>query len=52
MPEKKASRLTRARIDPSRLLREVADPRAGAVVLFLGTARNNSEAGGVEQLEY
>ena len=40
-------------IDPSALLVEVGDPSAGAVVLFLGTARNHSEGKtGVTHLEY
>ena len=40
-------------IDPSALLAEVGDPSAGAVVLFLGTARNHSEGKtGVTHLEY
>jgi molybdopterin synthase catalytic subunit len=30
----------------------VGDSGAGAVVLFLGTVRDNSEAGGVERIEY
>ena len=40
-------------IDPSALLAEVGDPSAGAVVLFLGTARNHSDGKtGVTHLEY
>ena len=40
-------------IDPSALLAEVGDPSAGAVVLFLGTARDHSEGKtGVTHLEY
>ena len=40
-------------IDPSALLTEVGDPSAGAVVLFLGTARDHSEGKtGVTHLEY
>jgi molybdopterin synthase catalytic subunit len=46
------SRLTRARIDPAKLLRSAGDPGAGATVLFLGTVRDNSEAGSVEKIEY
>jgi molybdopterin synthase catalytic subunit len=45
-------RLTRKRIDPVELLESVSDPGAGAVVLFLGTVRNNSEAGKVEKIDY
>ncbi|HSL24639.1 MAG TPA: molybdenum cofactor biosynthesis protein MoaE [Acidimicrobiia bacterium] len=41
------------RIDPAALLAEVANPEAGAVVLFLGTARNHSEGKlGITHLEY
>ena len=47
-----ATRLTRERIDPAKLLRTVRDPGAGATVLFLGTVRDNSEAGSVERIEY
>jgi molybdopterin synthase catalytic subunit len=40
-------------LDPTSLLAEVGDPSAGAVVLFLGTARNHSEGKtGVTHLEY
>ena len=40
-------------IDPGALLAEVGDPSAGAVVLFLGTARDHSEGRtGVTHLEY
>lgn len=40
-------------IDPERLLSEVGDPSAGAVVLFLGTARDHSEGKrGITHLEY
>lgn len=46
------TRLTRRRIDPSRVLRSVGDPGAGAVVLFLGTVRDNSDAGAVKGIEY
>jgi molybdopterin synthase catalytic subunit len=46
------ARLTRRRIDPARVLRSVGDPGAGAVVLFLGTVRDNSEAGKVDRMEY
>jgi len=47
-----AIRLTRGKIDPSRVLESVADRGAGAVVLFLGTVRDNSEAGSVDRIEY
>ena len=52
MPRRKEERLTRGVIDPSAMLKSVADPGAGAVVLFLGTVRDNSEAGSVERIEY
>jgi molybdopterin synthase catalytic subunit len=40
-------------IDPAKLLAEVGDPGAGAVVLFLGTARNHSQGKlGITHLEY
>lgn len=47
-----SSRLTRRPIEPSNVLRSMGDPGAGAVVLFLGTVRDNSKAGTVERLEY
>lgn len=52
MPARKQARLTRGVIDPSEVLRSVADPGSGAAVLFLGTVRDNSEAGSVERIEY
>jgi molybdopterin synthase catalytic subunit len=40
-------------LDPGALLAEVGDPSAGAVVLFLGTARDHSDGKtGVTHLEY
>lgn len=40
-------------LDPQRLLFEVVDSTAGAVVLFLGTARDHSEEkDGITHLEY
>ncbi len=51
MPER-AAKLTRDEIDPSKVVRSVGHPGAGAVVLFLGTVRDNSEAGSVERIEY
>ena len=48
----KNSRLTRQKIDPLTVLGEVGDSGAGAVVLFLGTVRDKSEAGEVVTLEY
>jgi molybdopterin synthase catalytic subunit len=52
LPSRKAARLTRDVIDPSEMVRSVGDAGAGAVVLFLGTVRDNSEAGSVERIEY
>jgi molybdopterin synthase catalytic subunit len=52
LPERKQARLTTEVIEPSEVLASVADPGAGAVVLFLGTVRDNSEAGSVERIEY
>jgi molybdopterin synthase catalytic subunit len=48
----KAKRLTKSKIDPSKVLKAVGNPGAGAVVLFLGTVRDNSEAGEVDRIEY
>ena len=45
-------RITRKRIDPASVMRSVADDGAGAVVLFLGTVRENSEAGNVDRMAY
>lgn len=45
-------RVTRTPIDPARVLRSVADPSAGGVVIFLGTVRNRSEGKEVVGLEY
>lgn len=40
-------------IDPAALLAEVARPTAGAIVLFLGTARDHSgDRAGITDLEY
>jgi molybdopterin synthase catalytic subunit len=40
-------------INPSALLAEVGDPSAGAVILFVGTARDHSEGKtGITHLEY
>jgi molybdopterin synthase catalytic subunit len=49
---RKASRLTRDNIDASKLLKSVGDDGAGAIVLFLGVVRDNSDAGGVESMVY
>lgn len=45
-------RLTRERIDPEKVLASVADEGAGAVVLFLGTVRDNSDGRRVVGIEY
>jgi molybdopterin converting factor subunit 1 len=45
-------RVTTDRIDPNELLAAVANPTAGAIVLFHGVARNNSEGRRVIALEY
>jgi len=45
-------RLTKEPIQAARMLGEVGDPGAGAVVLFLGTVRDMSEVGRVQMLEY
>ena len=44
--------ITAAPIDPTRLLAAVADPAAGASVLFLGTTRNENAGRRVTRLEY
>jgi molybdopterin synthase catalytic subunit/molybdopterin converting factor small subunit len=44
--------LTRSQIDLQRLIAEVADPLAGAVVLFTGTVRDLSRGRSVKFLEY
>jgi molybdopterin synthase catalytic subunit len=45
-------RLADAPLDPSVALSFVADPAAGATVLFLGTVRDHSAAGDVTLLTY
>jgi molybdopterin synthase catalytic subunit len=42
----------RRRIDLARLTRAVRDPRAGAVVTFVGTTRNENAGRRVTRLEY
>jgi molybdopterin synthase catalytic subunit len=44
--------ITRSPIPVARLLRAVADPGAGAVVVFLGTTRNRNVGRRVIRLEY
>jgi molybdopterin synthase catalytic subunit len=45
-------RLTAEPIVIDELLAAVSDPKAGAVVLFIGTTRDNNEGRQVERLEY
>jgi len=45
-------RVGRGRISAERLVRAVRDPKAGAVVLFLGTTRVHNEGRRVVRLEY
>jgi molybdopterin synthase catalytic subunit len=45
-------RLTADVIEPSDAMASVADPAAGGVVLFSGTVRDHSDAGGVTGLDY
>ena len=44
--------LTREPIDLNELMKEVIDPKAGAIVTFLGTTRNHSQGKEVKYLEY
>ena len=46
------TKLTRGKIDPAKATKEVEDPAAGGIVVFLGTVRNHSEYGRVDGLEY
>jgi molybdopterin synthase catalytic subunit len=45
-------RLTKHRIDPDSVLKQVRDPGAGGHALFLGTVRDNSEVGRVDLIRY
>jgi len=45
-------KVTDGAIDLARLVRAVADPRAGAVVTFLGATRNENDGRRVVRLEY
>ncbi|HZP42513.1 MAG TPA: molybdenum cofactor biosynthesis protein MoaE [Candidatus Binatia bacterium] len=47
-----AFRITRARLRVDALVRAVGDPRAGAIVTFLGTTRNENVGRRVFRLEY
>jgi molybdopterin synthase catalytic subunit len=46
------ARLTRDPIDPGALLREVAAPSHGAIILFLGVVRDVNDGRGVTGIEY
>ncbi|MDA4123493.1 MAG: molybdenum cofactor biosynthesis protein MoaE [Thaumarchaeota archaeon] len=46
------ARITQDVIDPARVISEVSGPEHGAVALFLGTVRDNSQAGRVDQIIY
>jgi len=48
----KVKKITREKILPLKILKEMDDPAAGAVILFLGTVRNHSEAGKVDKIAY
>jgi molybdopterin synthase catalytic subunit len=52
LSERMLTRLTEDPLDPSEALAFVADPGAGGVVLFAGTVRDHSQAGGVTGLTY
>jgi molybdopterin synthase catalytic subunit len=45
-------RLTKRRIDPNSILKDVQASASGGTVLFLGTVRDNSEAGKVDLIRY
>lgn len=47
-----ASMITRRRINPAKLLADVADESAGGTVLFIGTVRNRNRGRSVTGLEY
>ena len=47
-----ADHLTREPLDPARALAAVASPAAGAVVLFLGTVRNDHRGRAVAGIDY
>ena len=46
------TRMTQGRISPEKVLKEVEDPSAGGIVVFVGTIRSRSEFGRVDGLEY
>jgi molybdopterin synthase catalytic subunit len=49
---KNEERVTKSRIDVQSILAETDDPGSGGTVLFIGTVRNNSEAGSVDRIVY
>ncbi len=49
---KNEERVTRERIDVNSVLAETDDPSSGGTVLFIGTVRDNSEAGSVDRIVY
>jgi molybdopterin synthase catalytic subunit len=50
--KKPVSRITAKAIDPAHVLSEVEGPSSGGTVLFMGTVRDNSEAGDVDLIVY
>ncbi len=46
------ARLTTEAIDTPALLKEIADPRDGAAVLFLGVVRNHHQGRAVQRIDY
>ncbi len=50
--KKRGGRITEDTIDPARVLSDVEGPTSGGAVLFLGTVRDNSEAGEVDLISY
>ena len=48
----KTREVTGRRIDPTKLMGEVADRDAGGTVVFIGTVRRKSEVGNVDAMEY
>lgn len=47
-----SKRLTKSRIDPDSVLKQVRNRESGGTVLFLGTVRDNSDAGKVDLIRY
>jgi molybdopterin synthase catalytic subunit/molybdopterin converting factor small subunit len=47
-----AFRLSEEPLDPSAVIREVSDPRAGGIATFIGTTRNESRGRTVLHLDY